>query len=219
MWVIPQGSAELVCSMEQVLTVYQRSYDEQYPVVCLDESPKQLISESRKPIKASNGVTLYDSEYLRHGVVQLYMLFEPLAGKRTVELRDSNNRLEWAKLVADLVENKYASATKITLVQDNLKAHKSAAMYEVFEPQRAKAILDKIEFVFTPKHGSWLNMAEIEFSVLKRQVTKYRIADKETVVQKIESWQQDRNQKQLKANWQFQAKDARIKLKKLYPTI
>jgi transposase len=163
--------------------------------------------------------TLYDSEYLRHGVVQLYMLFEPLAGKRTVELRDSNNRLEWAKIVADLVENKYASATKITLVQDNLKAHKPAALYEVFEPQRAKAILDKIELVFTPKHGSWLNMAEIEFSVLKRQVTKYRIADKETVAQKIERWQQGRNQKQLKANWQFQAKDARIKLKKLYPTI
>jgi hypothetical protein len=130
MWVIPQASAEFVCSMDQVLTVYQRPYYEQYPVVCLDESPKQLISESRKPIKASNGVTFYDSEFLRHGVVQLYMLFEP---------RDRNNGLEWAKVVADLVEHKYASATKITLVQDNLKAHKPVAMYEVFAPQRAKA--------------------------------------------------------------------------------
>lgn len=147
------------------------------------------------------------------------MLFEPLAGKRTVQLRDSNNRLEWAKTVADLVENKYAAATKITLVQDNLKAHKPAAMYEVFQPNRAKAILDKVEFVFTPKHGSWLNMAEIEFSVLKRQVTKHRIADKETLAQKVELWQKGRNQKQVKANWQFKAKDARIKLMKLYPTL
>ena len=219
MWIIPEASPEFVCHMEQVLDVYQRPYDENYPVVCLDESPKQLISESRTPIKASNGVTLYDSEYVRHGVVQLYMLFEPLAGKRTVELRDSNNRLEWAKIVADLVEKKYSTATKITLVQDNLRAHKPSALYEVFEPQRAKAILDKVEFVFTPKHGSWLNMAEIEFSVLKRQVTKHRIADKETLAQKIELWQKERNLKHMMVNWQFQTKDARVKLHKLYPTV
>jgi phage terminase large subunit GpA-like protein len=160
MWLIPQASAEFVCQMEQVLDVYQRPYDEKYPVVCLDESPKQLISESRTPVITSKGVTLYDSEYIRHGVVQLYMLFEPLAGKRAVELRDSNNRLEWAKIVAELVEKQYATATKITLVQDNLKAHKPAALYEVFAPERAKAILDRVEFIFTPKHGSWLNMAE-----------------------------------------------------------
>ena len=219
MWVIPEASAAFVCQMEQVLDVYQRPYDEQYPVVCLDESPKQLIAESRTSIRASNGTTLYDSEYLRHGVVQLYMLFEPLAGKRRVEFRDSNNRLKWAKIVADLVEKQYASAIKITLVQDNLKAHKPSALYEVFEPQRAKAILDKLEFVFTPKHGSWLNMAEIEFSVLKRQVTKYRVADKQILTHKIEHWQNERNQKQVKAKWQFQTKDARIKLRKLYPTI
>lgn len=219
MWLIPQASAEFVCQMEQVLDVYQRPYDENYPVVCLDESPKQLIGESRTPIKSSKGVTLYDSEYIRHGVVQLYMLFEPLAGKRTVELKDSNNRLEWAKIVADLVEGQYARARKITLVQDNLKAHKPAALYEVFTPNRAKAILDKVEFIFTPKHGSWLNMAEIEFSVLKRQVTKYRIDKKETLREKVEGWQKERNQKQVKADWQFQTKDARIKLKKLYPTI
>jgi hypothetical protein len=159
MWVIPKASAEFVCQMEQVLDVYQRPYDEKHPIVCLDESPKQLISESRTPIKTS------------HGVVQIFMRFEPLAGKREVQLKESNNGLEWAQVV---VENQYAATTKITLVQDNLKAHKPAALYEIFEPQRAKAILDKIEFVYTPKHGSWLNMAEIEFSVLKRQVTKYR---------------------------------------------
>lgn len=219
MWIIPEASAEFVCQMEQVLDVYQRPYDEQNPVVCLDESPKQLIEEKRTPVKASDGTTLYDSEYIRHGVKQLYMLFEPLAGKRNVQLRDSNNRLEWAKIVADLVENQYSSASKITLVQDNLKAHKPAAMYEVFEPTRAKAILNKIEFVFTPKHGSWLNMAEIEFSVLKRQAIKNRIPDKETLEMKVNLWQEKRNQKLVKANWQFTTKDARIKLKNLYPTI
>jgi transposase len=219
MWIIPEASAEFVCQMEQVLDVYQRPFDEQYPVVCLDESPKQLIEEKRTPVKASNGTTLYDSEYIRHGVKQLYMLFEPLAGKRNVEVRDSNNRLEWAKIVADLVENQYPSASKITLVQDNLRAHKPAAMYEVFEPAKAKAILDKIEFVFTPKHGSWLNMAEIEFSAIKRQAIKNRIADKETLEKKVSLWQEKRNQKQVKANWQFTTKDARVKLKNLYPTI
>jgi transposase len=219
MWVIPEASAEFVCQMEQVLDVYQRPYNQQYPVVCLDESPKQLLSESRTPIKTSHGTTLYDSEYLRQGVVQIYMRFEPLIGKREVHLRESNNRLEWARMVADIVENQYASATRITLVQDNLKAHKPAALYEIFEPQRAKAILDKIEFVFTPKHGSWLNMAEIEFSVLKRQVTKYRMADRQILAHHLECWQKERNQKQVKANWQFQTKDARIKLRKLYPTI
>lgn len=219
MWVIPEASAEFVYQMEQVLDVYQRPYDEQYPVVCLDESPKQLIEEKRTPVKASNGTTLYDSEYIRHGVKQLYMLFEPLAGKRNVEVRDSNNRLEWAKIVAGLVENQYPSTRKITLVQDNLRAHKPAAMYEVFDPAKAKAILDKIEFVFTPKHGSWLNMAEIEFSAIKRQAIKNRIADKETLEKKVSLWQKKRNQKQVKVNWQFTTKDARVKLKKLYPTI
>jgi transposase len=219
MWLIPEASAAFVCQMEQVLDVYQRPYEQHNPVICLDESPKQLIAEKRTSVKASDGTTLYDSEYIRHGVKQLYMLFEPLAGKRKVEVKDSNNSLEWAKVVADLVENQYASASKITLVQDNLRAHKPAAMYEVFEPARAKAILDKIEFVFTPKHGSWLNMAEIEFSVLKRQAMQNKIADKETLAEKVNHWQQNRNQKQVKAKWQFTTKDARVKLHKLYPTI
>lgn len=219
MWLIPEASAEFVCQMEQVLDVYQRPYQEQYPVVCLDESPKQLISESRIPLQTRDGTTLYDSEYTRQGVVQMYMLFEPLAGKRMVPVKDTNDRLEWAKIVADLVENHYPTATKITLVQDNLRAHKPAALYEVYAPERAKAILDKLEFIFTPKHGSWLNMAEIEFSVLKRQAIPQRIADKETLINQVNLWQEKRNQKQVKANWQFQTKDARIKLKKLYPTI
>jgi len=219
MWVIPEASPEFVCAMEQVLDVYQRPYDGQNPVVCLDESPKQLIREKRVPVQASDGTGLYDSEYIREGVVQLYMVFEPLAGQRKVHLRESNNRLEWARLVAELVEKRYAAATKVTLVQDNLRAHKPAAMYEVFEPQRAKAILDRLEFVFTPKHGSWLNMAEIEFSVLTRQAIKGRIADRQLLAERVQAWQQKRNKKQVKANWQFKTKDARIKLRKLYPTI
>lgn len=219
MWVIPEASPEFVCAMEQVLDVYQRPYDEQYPVVCLDESPKQLIRERRVPVQAGDGTSLYDSEYIREGVVQLYMVSEPLAGQRKVHLRESNNRLEWARIVAELVEKQYATAAKVTLVQDNLKAHKPAAMYEVFEPERAKAILDKLEFVFTPKHGSWLNMAEIEFSVLTRQTIKGRVADKQLLAERVQAWQQKRNQKQVKANWQFKTKDARIKLRKLYPTI
>lgn len=219
MWVIPEASPEFVCAMEQVLDVYRRPYDGQYPVVCLDESPKQLIREKRVPVQAGYGTILYDSEYIREGVVQLYMVFEPLAGQRRVHLRESNNRLEWARLVAELVEKQYAAATKVTLVQDNLRAHKPAAMYEVFEPERAKAILDKLELVFTPKHGSWLNMAEIEFSVLTRQAVKGRVADKQLLAERVQAWQQKRNQKQVKANWQFKTKDARIKLRKLYPTI
>lgn len=147
------------------------------------------------------------------------MLFEPLAGTRNVEVKDRNNRLEWAKIVEYLVENQYPSARKITLVQDNLRAHKPAAMYEVFEPTKAKAILEKIEFIFTPKHGSWLNMAEIEFSAIKRQAIKNRIADKEKLEKKVSLWQEKRNQKQVKVNWQFTTKDARVKLKNLYPTI
>lgn len=217
MWVIPTASAEFVCQMEQVLDVYQRPYDELHPVVCLDESPKQLISESRTPVKASDGGLLYDCEYTRHGVVQLYMLFEPLAGKRIVEVTESSNRLEWAKVVAGLVETHYAGAKRITLVQDNLRAHKPAALYELFEPQRARAILDRVEFVYTPKHGSWLNMAEIEFSALKRQGLTQRVPDKEALLAQVSSWQRIRNEKAVKADWQFTNKQARVKLKKLYP--
>lgn len=219
MWVIPEASAEFVCCMEEVLDTYQRPYDKQFPVVCLDESPKQLISEKKKPVQANDGTTLFDDEYTRKGVVQLYMAFEPLAGQRKVYIRESNNRLEWAKIVADLVEKQYVGATKVTLVQDNLRAHKPAALYEVFQPERAKAILDKLAFVFTPKHGSWLNMAEIEFSVLAKQATKGRIADQKLLEERLQQWQLKRNQKQLKANWQFKTKDARVKLRKLYPTI
>ena len=220
MWVIPpQQNADFVCQMEQVLDVYTRPYNPQYPVVCLDESPKQLVSETRKPIKLEDGSTRYDSEYRREGAAEVYMCFEPLAGKRSITVVDTHDRLQWATVVADLVENKYASACRITLVQDNLSAHKPSAMYQLFEPQRAKAILDKIEFVFTPKHGSWLNMAEIELSVLKGNGLANRIPSKELLITQVAAFENRRNAAFKKVDWQFTTDHARIKLKRLYPVI
>lgn len=205
--------------MEQVLDVYERPYDPEHPVLCLDETAKQLVSETRPPIVTSSGATLYDYEYKRQGACDIYMVFEPLAGQRFVFVRDTHDRLVWARIVADMVENHYPHAKKITLVQDNLSAHKPYAMYELFEPERAKAILDKIEFVFTPKHGSWLNIAEIELSILHRQCTKYRFASKELLASEIALWQKRRNSLECTVDWQFSTADARIKLKRLYPII
>lgn len=219
-WVIPpEQNADFVCQMEQLLTVYKRPYDPDYPVICLDETTKQLVSEVRHPILTSEGVTLYDDEYHREGVCDIYMISEPLAGQRFVSVEDSHNRLIWAKLVADMVENQYAEATQITLVQDNLSAHKPSAMYELFEPTRAKAILDKLEIIYTPKHGSWLNMAEIELSLLSRQCTNQRIASKDDLITQTALWQTQRNALEATIDWQFTTDDARIKLKRLYPSI
>lgn len=215
----PEQNADFVCQMEKVLEVYKRPYDPNHPVICLDESPKQLVSEIRQPILMPNGVTLYDYEYKREGACDIYMVSEPLAGKRAVSVRDCHNRLVWAAIVADVVENQYPDAEKITLVQDNLSAHKPSAMYELFEPERAKAILDKIEFVYTPKHGSWLNMAEIELSVLYRQCTNQRFASKEKLAAEIALWETQRNSLEATIDWQFTTADARIKLKRLYPSI
>ena len=205
--------------MEQVLTVYKRPYDPHHPVICLDETAKQLVSETRQAIVKTDGTILYDYAYEREGACDIYMVSEPLAGKRFVFVQDSHDRLVWARIVADIVENHYPRAHKITLVQDNLSAHKPYAMYELFEAHRAKAILDKIEFVFTPKHGSWLNMAEIELSVLSRQCTKYRFASKELLASEIALWQNQRNSLEATIDWQFSTDDARIKLKRLYPSI
>lgn len=214
----PEQNADFVCAMEQVLDVYKRPYDKDCPVVCLDESPRQLIAATRKPIKKQNGETLHDYEYQRNGVCDIYMLFEPLGGRRHLRVTDTHNRLDWAAIVAELAGRIYPAAKKITLVQDNLSAHKPSALYELFEPQQARGILDKIEFVYTPKHGSWLNMAECELSVLARQCLSERIADKRTLTKKVKAWESQRNEKQTTTNWRFTTKDARIKLKKLYPT-
>ena len=201
------------------MAVYKRPYDPRYPVLCLDETAKQLVSETRQPLLTSTGTTWYDDEYKREGACDIYIVSEPLSGKRSVSVQDGHNRLVWASLVADVVENQHPDAEIITLVQDNLSAHKPYAMYELFVPERAKAILDKIEFVYTPKHGSWLNMAEIELRILYRQCTSQRIASKDVLIAKTAQWEAQRHALEATIHWQFTTADARIKLKRLYPSI
>ena len=216
---IPEAGPDCVCGMEEVLNVYARPFDPDYPVVGLDESPKQLISERRESFTDAHGIEHVDYEYTREGTVDLYMVVEPLAGRREVRVKERHTRLDWAEVVAHVVEEMYPTAKKVTLLQDNLSAHKKSARYELFKPERARAILDKIEFVYTPKHGSWLNVAECELSVLTRQGRKDRIATKEEMIRQTTAWDETRNDTTTKVDWQFTTKDARIKLKRLYPSI
>jgi hypothetical protein len=218
-WVIPEVGADFVCAMEEVLAVYEQPYDAIHPKVCLDESPRQLIGETRTSFTDEHGVQHSDYEYTRNGTADLYMVVEPLGGRREVLIKDQHTRRDWAEVVAHLVEEMYPSAEKITLIQDNLSAHKKSALYELFAPERARAILEKLEFVFTPKHGSWLNMAEIELSVLTRQGLAMRVETKEQLIQQCTDWYETRNGKMSRVDWQFTTKDARIKLKRLYPSL
>jgi hypothetical protein len=205
--------------MEEVLDVYEWPYDEHHPVVCLDESPHQLISETRTGFVDSKGVEHVDYEYRREGVVDIYMIAEPKAGKRYVQVRDSHNSHQWAAVVGHIAEKLYPAARCITVVQDNLTAHRKAALYEVFEPERARSILRRIHFVQTPKHGSWLNIAEIELSVLNRVALKKRIGNKASLQKQINAYLTEKNKAAIQINWQFKTKDARTKLKKLYPNL
>jgi len=204
--------------MEQVLDVYERPYDPLYPVVNLDESPKQLISETRNKFMDSKGTVYEDYEYKREGVVDMYMIVEALAGRREVHVEDNHSGLTYAKIIAYIVEEMYKDAIKVTVIEDNLSAHKLACLYELYEPQRARAIIRKLEIVRTPKHGSWLNIAECELSVLIRQGIKKRTPSKEALEADVKAWYERRNEKQKKVNWQFRTKDARVKLKNLYPS-
>lgn len=205
--------------MEEVLEVYERPYDEANPVVCLDESPQQMIGESRTSFTDSQGVIHQDYEYKRNGVADIYMICEPLAGKRELFVTPNHTAHQWAEVVAYVAEQMYPEAEKISLVQDNLSAHKKAALYEVFPAQRARNIIKKFEFVFTPKHGSWLNIAEIELSLFKRIGLKERIESKEELIQLVRDYEKNRNEKAKPVNWQFKTSDARIKLKRLYPKL
>jgi len=202
--------------MEQVLAVYERPYDERFPVVCVDESPKQLIEITH--YRSTDGTRMEDSEYIRRGVGEIYMAFEPLAGQRFVEVKDDHRAITWVSIIANLLDGAYANCLKMTVVGDNLSAHKPSAFYDVFGAEKAKNYLDRLEFVYTPKHGSWLDMAEIELSILQRDCLNRHIATKELLIAEIKAWQTKRNAKQAKAKWQFTTKDARIKLHKLYPT-
>jgi hypothetical protein len=206
--------------MENVLDVYHLPYDPDYPVVCFDESSKQLVAEKRLSVPAEPGqLERYDYEYKRNGVRNLFLFFSPLVSWRHIKVTEQRTHLEWAHCMKDLVDVHFPNATRIRLIQDNLNTHNPAFLYEVFEPAEAKKILDKLEFHFTPKHGSWLNMAEIEFSVLSRQCLNRRIGDEGSLVHEISTWQDNRNLFQATVNWQFTSNDARIKLKKLYPSI
>lgn len=204
--------------MEEVLQVYQRAPDPLRPVVCLDEARRQLVSETRLGFTDKNGIQYVDYEYQREGVAEVFMVVEPLAGRRQVVVTQSHHSHEWARVVARIAEEWYADAERITLVQDNLTAHRKAALYEVFEPGRARAILNKLDFVFTPKHGSWLNVAEIELSILTRQGLTQRVASQVEFEQQVAAWVKQRNDSTAKVDWQFTTEDARIKLKRLYPS-
>jgi transposase len=206
--------------MEDVLDVYKRPYDRKRPVVCLDETSKQLIGETRQAVPAAPGrPAREDSEYVRNGVANLFMVFEPLGGKRKVKVTERRTKLDWAECVREVVDGMYPQAQKVVLVMDNLNTHTPASLYQAFEPAEAKRIWDRLELHYTPKHGSWLNVAECEFSVLSRQCTNRRIADEQVLRAEIDAWQRDRNQQAGKVKWQFTTADARIRLAHLYPKI
>ncbi len=206
--------------MEDILEVYKRPYDPARPLVCMDESSKQQTKEVRTPIPAEPGKSeRYDTEYERNGVSNLFMFFEPLAGKRDVVITEQRTAVDWAYQIRDLVDKRYPEAECITLVMDNLNTHTGASLYKAFEPQEARRILEKLDIHYTPKHGSWLNMAEIEFSILSRQCLDRRIPDRETLKTEIKAWVDKRNNYPKPMEWRFTTEDARVKLKRLYPTI
>lgn len=205
--------------MEDVLDVYHRPYDPQRPVVCLDECSKQLIGEVRSPLPPRPGqIAKYDSEYERRGTANMFMAIEPLAGKRTVQVTDRRTRVDWAQFIRFLLLSLYPEAVVVVLVMDNLNTHNIASLYEAFDPETARALASRLEIHYTPKHGSWLNMAETELSILSRQCLDRRIDAPETLRQEIATWEHDRNQHATKVDWRFATADARIKLKRLYPS-
>jgi hypothetical protein len=205
--------------MEMVLDVYKQPYSSDFPVICMDESPKQLIKETKQPIKAYPGRLIkYDYEYERCGVCNIFMASEPLTGQRLVRITERKTKKDWAYFIEDIAR-RYNKAKKIILVVDNLNTHKPGSLYEVFTPEKSKRLWDRFRFIYTPKHGSWLNMAEIELNVINGQCLNRRIDNIQTVIKECKAWQDHRNNRNAKINWQFTTKDARIKLKRLYPTL
>jgi hypothetical protein len=206
--------------MEDVLEVYHRPYDEQRPLVCLDEASKQLVGESVQPVPAEPGQPeRFDYEYVRNGTANLFMVSEPLLGWRSVHVTERRTAKDFAEVVRWLVEDVHPEAERVVLVLDNLNTHTPASLYEAFPPERARGILDRLEIHYTPKHGSWLNMAEIELSVLAKQCLDRRIGSGDELRREVSTWEEERNERQVGVNWQFTTADARIKLRKLYPVI
>lgn len=220
-WVIaPEKSGEFVANMEKVLDVYKRPYNADFPVVCMDESPKQLIEESRPSIKTKPGqIERIDYEYVRKGVVNIFIANEPLSGRRKTQVTEFKTKTDWAKFMKLIADKEYPLAKKITIVMDNYNTHNASSFYETFEPTEAKRLCDRFEMIYTPKHGSWLNMAEIELNVLMGQCLDRHIPTIEIIKNEVNAWTKNRNNKKSKINWQFTNKEARIKLKRLYPTI
>ena len=206
--------------MENVLDVYKRPYNAAYPVICMDESSKQNQVGKLKNIPSKPGkIERFDTGYERNGTSNILLSFEPLTGKRYIDVSERRTRIDWAKHIRKLVEKHYPKAKKILLVCDNLNIHTGAALYELLPPKKAKKIVDRLEFHYTPKHGSWLNIAEIELSHLARQCLNRRLRDISVVTTEIAAWLKNRNEKAHIVNWRFTVDDARIKLKRLYPTI
>jgi len=206
--------------MEEVLEVYQRPYESEFPVICLDEATKQLVKETVMPIAPQAGVPeRIDYEYERNGTANLFMLCEPMTGWRQVEVTQQRTAIDYAHLLKLLVDDLFPQALKITVVQDNLNTHSPASLYKAFAPEEARRILEQLEFCYTPKHGSWLNMAEIELSVLSRQCLDRRIPDSQMLKQQVSAWQTQRNQQETWIDWRFTTEDARVKLHRLYPSV
>ena len=219
MWCIPpKHNAEFAFHMENVLEAYQRPYNPRFPLICMDELSKQLTMETQTPLPAKPGhPECFDYEYVRNGTANIFAFTEPLTGWRHIAVTDQRTKTDWAHEIRKLVDVHRPNAERITLVMDNLNTHSLGSLYEAFPPQEARRIIHRIEVVHTPKHGSWLNMAEIELNVLTRQRLARRIPDKQTLIDETTAWQDKRNGKQARIDWQFTADDARIKLKHLYP--
>ena len=216
--IAPEASAAFVANMEDVLEVYQRPRDPERPVVCLDETSKQLIVETRAPIPAKPGKPVRrDCEYERNGVANLFMMFAPLEGWRHVKVTDRHAAVDYAQALKDLSDTHFPDAATIVLVQDNLSTHTTASLYAAFPAAEARRLVERFEWHYTPKHGSWLDMAESELGVLSTQCLDRRIPDKPKLIEEVAAWQKNRNKYHAKADWQFTTADARVKLKRLYP--
>jgi hypothetical protein len=216
----PDANAAFVAGMEEVLEVYQRPRDPACPMVCVDETSKQLIAETRVPITAKPGrPARHDYEYERNGTANLFMMFAPLEGSRHVKVTDRHAAVDYAQVLKELSDTHFPKAEKIILVQDNLSTHKPASLYEAFPAPEARRLVERFEWHYTPKHGSWLNMAESELGTLSSQCLDRRIPDKETLIGEVAAWENRRNKNHTKADWQFTTADARVKLKRLYPAI
>jgi hypothetical protein len=215
----PESDAEFAASMEEVLELYARPYDPRYPVVCMDEQPIQLLKQTRQPIPGtSKHPRRVDYEYERAGTASIFMFCEPLAGWRHVSVRDRRTKIDWAQEVEELLRTRYAMAEKVILVSDNLNTHTKGAFYETFAPEQARALVRRLEFCHTPKHGSWLNIAENELSSMTRQcISGRRFGRVEDLRAETRAWQDESNHRQRGVDWQFKLDDARVKLKSIYP--